>query len=263
MISQEKDELIEQMLFGKLTSGDQKQFDKWMAEDAEFKETFEFRKHLGAQARLKQRNELKQTFKQIREEMKLEEPAGNEVVIVPFWRKGWFIAAASVVFLLGISIFINEKVKKYNVQQLAMQATIDSLRATIDSLSLQNSVDLAHNPTTGRDSLQKTSPTPTVSPQVRELPLYETNDVSLGFGKNEKAGSAMSVVFIQSTQRHYEYSEGMDTLKIYMPSSEWNQKWILIYNRPKDQYLLSNSKDNYGITNGLKGKRVLNKVNRP
>jgi hypothetical protein len=263
MISQEKEEIIERMLFGRLTSEDQKQFERWMAEDLEFKETFEFRKHLGAQLRLKHRNELKQTFKQIREEMKLEETVEKEAVVLPFWRKSWFRAVASVVLLLGIFWIINDKLTTYNNKQKAMLAIIDSLQATIDSLSLRASVDLARTSTI-RDSLQKASPKlTTVHPKIQELPLYETNDVSLGFGKNEKPSNVLPVLFIPSTQRQYEYAEGMDTLRIYMPASEWNQKWILIYNRSKNQYLLSNSKDNYEITNGLEGKRILKKVNYP
>lgn len=260
-MSPEKNEIIERVLFGKATPDELKQLDQWMAEDAEFKETFEFKKHLGAQLRLKQRNELKQKFKQIREEMKLEELAENEIVIVPFWQQIWFKVAASVVLLLGIGFVINDQLATYNNKQMTMQATIDSLQATIDSLSLRASVDLTHN-MTSRDSLPKPNRTLTVRSQLQELPLYETNDISLGFGKNEKAGSAILVLFIPSTQRQYEYAEDMDTLKIYIPSSEWNQKWILIYNRPKDQYLLSNSKDNYEIIKGLEGRKALRKVNR-
>lgn len=262
MISQEKDEIIERMLFGKLTSDDQKQFEMWMAEDAEFKETFEFRKHLGVQLRLKHRNELKQTFKQIREEMKLEETIEKEVVVLPIWQQNWFRAVASVVLLLGIGFVINDKISTYSAQQMAMQTTIDSLRATLDSLSLQASTNLARNPA-DRDSLQKVSPKLTVRPQSRELPLYETNDVSLGFGKNEKPSNVLPVLFIPSTLRQYEYAEGMDTLRIYMAVSEWEQDWILIYNRPKDQYLLSNLKNNYGIIKGLEGRKALMKVNLP
>ncbi|NIJ52296.1 hypothetical protein [Dyadobacter arcticus] len=248
MTSQEKDDVIHRVLFGTATTEDQTLFDLWMTTDSEFKETFEFRKHLGGQLRLKKRDELKLTFEQIRQEMDRGESLQDDLRVIPLWKRGWVVAAASVVLLLGVFVVFRNS---FTPDHRASISAADTTIVPKDSLRLK-----AHKMHIASDSKKPDVPKPDHRFQMKELSLYETNDVSLGFGKNEKSANVVPVLFFPGKQWQYEFE---DTLKIYIPKTEWGRQWILIYNQSEDQYWLGDRKEKFSVIKGLEGLRSLNK----
>ncbi|WP_149241795.1 hypothetical protein [Dyadobacter sp. 32] len=244
MTSEDQNNVIEKVLIGTATKEEQALFDQWMATDSVFEETFEFRRTLAAQLRLKSQSELKHKFKQLRSE---SEKQPDPVKFNSIWKRGWFIAAASLVILiLGFQLsrsLILSKVNK-TVSLKGKNVETDSLHR----IASQQEID---------SIAVKTTPKIALDQQIRELPLFETDDSSLGFGKNEKPTNDLTVVFLPGTSRQYEFK---DTLKIYLPKSEWQQSWQLIYDRTRDHYILNGRSKRYKIINGLEGRHALKKL---
>ena len=82
------------------------------------------------------------------------------------------------------------------------------------------------------------------------LPIYESSDSGMGFGKNQKAKDTLVVRFEKADSPAYEFG---DTLTISVPSPfVYSSKWRIVYDRLNDTYYFTDGKIRYALVKGAK-----------
>ncbi|HEX8531895.1 MAG TPA: hypothetical protein VF646_17800 [Cytophagales bacterium] len=99
---------------------------------------------------------------------------------------------------------------------------------------------------------------PGLAEGVVPLPLYETEDLGLGIGKEGTYRGTIPAVFTEGAPPTYEFT---DTLKVSTPRlPPADAPGRVVYERPTDTYYLLLNEDRYEIVRGLRGFRPLRKA---
>jgi hypothetical protein len=93
------------------------------------------------------------------------------------------------------------------------------------------------------------------------LPLYETQELGLGIGKEGTARGTLPTVFTRGTPATYEFA---DTLKLRTPSLPAPGTSVrVVYERATDTYYLIVGEDRYELVRGMRGEQPLRKAGPP
>ncbi|MGV3560271.1 anti-sigma factor family protein [Larkinella arboricola] len=275
MTDEERDELIEKSLLHTLDPADENRVQQLLREDESFRREYEFQEKLIQQVRLKSRQDMKRMFAQFESDYQAsanEKEQGTTPIIpldtrnetddtapgpavIPLWRQSWFRIAASILFVAGIIAIIWSQKNGSDLDSIADRP--DSTRSyPPKNTEGRDSTTLPEQPAPRGPIAQKPADPIRLSGPVR-LPYYETDDVSLGFGENQKTREYRTVVFLIGTEPAYEFQ---DTLKVYFPTLPLTQtRWSLIYSRNEDSYYLTSGATRYELIKGLQGRQPLQK----
>jgi len=277
MTDAERDELIEKSLLKELDAASEARVQQLRNNDNDFRQEYDFQETLIQQVRLKRRQELLSMFAEFETEqatntdeadttpvIPLSTRSGqnettSDLAIIPLWRQSWFRVAATVALAVLLGAVIWWQLSKYDPQPIAGDDH-DSTKIQMPKDTQRNkSVESPRLPTPGPQGPVAQGPrqlTPLQGPT--RLPYYETDDISLGFGKDHQTNTYRTVVFSVGSEPAYEFQ---DTLKVYLPKlPATNPAWSLVYSHGSDTYYLITGKTQYEIIKGLQGKRPLTKV---
>ncbi len=99
---------------------------------------------------------------------------------------------------------------------------------------------------------------PGIAEGFTRLPLYETQELGLGIGKEGTARGTLPAVFSRGTPAAYQFA---DTLKIRTPDLPAAGTSVrVVYERSTDTYYLIVDEDRYELVRGLRGEQPLRKA---
>ncbi|GAB3504479.1 hypothetical protein GCM10027341_34840 [Spirosoma knui] len=270
MTDAERDELIEKSLLKELDATDEARVQQLRRDDSLFRQEYEFQERLMQQVQLNRRQELLGMFTEFKREQLTEtdetniipnvpfqpnpEEAGPGPLVIPFRQRPWVRVAASLLLaaLLGLIVW---QLVKYDPKPIAKDGR-DSVKTNVpkDTQRLEPTeipmpLPQPQGPVANKPIKPKLLQGPT------RLPYYEIDDMSFGFGKDQKVKQYQTVVFSRGSEPAYEFQ---DTLKIYLPTLPTaDPAWSLVYSQDTDTYYLIRSKTRYEIVKGLQGKQPL------
>ncbi len=272
MTDAERDELIEKSLQKQLDEATEARVQQLRRDDVQFRQDYDFQETLIQQVRLKRRQELSGMFARFEAERTVE--TNDEVTtpiiplpsrtsqdisvtdpqVIPFWRQSWFRVAATVVLVAAAGAIVWWQLGQNDPTPIA-----DDKR---DSLKIQTPNDTAtsiESPTIPqpepRGPVAQKPDKPTLLQGPAQLLYYETDDLSLGFGKGKPTTEYRTVVFSNGPEPAYEFQ---DTLRVFLPTlPAAKPAWSLVYSRANDTYYLITGKTRYEVVKGLQGKQPL------
>lgn len=274
MTEEERDELIEKSLLNTLNASDENRVQELLRADESFRREYEFQEKLIQQVRLKSRQDLKKKFAQFEADYQAsaDESDDQSTPIIPLTsrteevdrgggegtsgRRNWYWIAASVLFLAGVGLVFWLQKASPDPHQVANKP--DSLRTQTPKDTAQKvPVVVPEVPQPQGPVAQKPTIPTTPTERMRELevPYFETDGVSMGFGEGQKTDDFRSIKFLTGPEPAYEFQ---DTLKVYFPVlPSAKSRWSLIYNRTDDLYYLTTGTIRYELIKGIAGRKPL------
>lgn len=275
MTDAERDELIEKSLLKELDVTSEARVQQLLREDDDFRREYAFQETLIQQVRLKRRQELLSMFAEFEGEQADttditpiipllpqtgQEEAPADPQIIPMWRQSWFRVAATIALAALLGAVVWWPLAKYDPQPIAkddQDSTETQVPRTNDTLQTRPlESPRVPIPAPQGPVAQDTRPAQLQGPA--RLPYYETDNVSLGFGKDGPIKEYRTVVFSVGPTPAYEFQ---DTLKVYLPTLPVAKPaWSLVYSRATDTYYLITGNTRYEVIKGLQGKQLLEVV---
>lgn len=268
MTDAERDELIEKSLLKELDATDEARVQQLRRDDPLFRQEYAFQERLMQQVQLKRRQELLSMFAEFKREQSAEiaevnttldepfqpNPEEAEPLVIPLWKRPSVRVAASVLLAALIGVLVWQLVN-YDPKPIAKDGR-DSVKtdAPKDSQRLKPTEIPMPLPQPQGPVAQEPKK-PRLLQGATRLPYYEIDDISFGFGKDQKIKRYQTVVFSRGPEPAYEFQ---DTLKIYLPALPTAEPvWSLVYSQDTDTYYLMRSKTRYEIVKGLQGRQPL------
>ncbi|WP_028665052.1 hypothetical protein [Runella zeae] len=251
----ERDELYEKYLMGEADEMERQQVEKMITSNKAYRAEFETQKILLAHIRQNRRRELKDMFVEFEEEMKTgglatkaeEEPEIGKVIKVKWWQSSvvrYAAAITGILLIAGILVWNNWPKTGDEI------AGKDDSTKTVKDSTLKQQLE-------GPKPLEQIAqdiPQKQYMEGVISLPIYESSDSGMGFGKNQKAKDTLVVRFEKSGSPAYEFG---DTLTISMPYFfAYSSKWRIVYDRLNDTYYFTDGKIRYVLIKGAKEPMV-------
>ncbi|MEI7586310.1 hypothetical protein [Runella sp.] len=236
----ERDELYEKYLMGEANETERQQVEGMIASNEAYRAEFETQKILLAHIRQNRRRELKNMFAEFEEEMKDQEV---KIINVNWWQRSEVrLAAAITGVLLVAGILVWNNWPKTGDE---IAGKDDSTKIVKDS-TLKQQFEVPKTP----EQIAQDTPKQRRMEGTMSLPIYESSDSGMGFGKNQKAKDSLVVRFEKAGSPAYEFG---DTLIISVPSPfVYSLKWRIVYDRLNDTYYFTDGKIRYALVKGAK-----------
>lgn len=240
---------IDRYLNGELTAAEIVLFDNKMNSDTDFKRQVEAQKAVA------------KAFKAIgREKMKamLTDFHHTEIkpmtVISPAKQKTnyfiYYAAAASVLLILALTVFINRDRIFNNEKTIAVT---DTLKNTMKDSAAFHNKNLAEN-----KSINDSAGKNILAPEKKlnaykciEISIKETGDSGFGFTGDSAVKEKITMTFVISTMNKFHYSFYNDTLSLYS-DKQINAKIAVEHNNKDNSYRLVIGNKKFNIEKGFK-----------